>query len=151
MLSVSKVWGKTSIWYSKISCSIYMFIKSNCKLSKLYLWKMWIKTSQWIMVEEIKSNWSISNPKERQCQRMLKLPHNCTHLTHSKVQNSPSQPSAIHEPWTSRCSSWFYKKQRNQRSNCQHPLDLRKSKRVPEKHQFLFYWLCQSLLMFGSQ
>ena len=23
-----------------------------------------------------------SNPKERQCQRMLKLPHNCTYLTH---------------------------------------------------------------------
>ena len=23
-----------------------------------------------------------SNPKERQCQRMPKLPHNCTHLTH---------------------------------------------------------------------
>ena len=22
-----------------------------------------------------------SNPKDRQCQRMLKLPHNCTHLT----------------------------------------------------------------------
>ena len=26
-----------------------------------------------------------SNPKERQCQRMLKLPHNCTHLTRCKV------------------------------------------------------------------
>ena len=26
-----------------------------------------------------------SNPKENQCQRMLKLPHNCTHLTSSKV------------------------------------------------------------------
>ena len=23
-----------------------------------------------------------SNPKEMQCQRMLKLPHNCTHLTY---------------------------------------------------------------------
>ena len=23
----------------------------------------------------------LSNPKEKQCQRMLKLPHNCTHLT----------------------------------------------------------------------
>ena len=23
-----------------------------------------------------------SSPKERQCQRMLKLQHNCTHLTH---------------------------------------------------------------------
>ena len=27
----------------------------------------------------------LSNPKERQFQRMLKLPHNCTHLTTSKV------------------------------------------------------------------
>ena len=25
-----------------------------------------------------------SNPKKRQCQRMFKLPHNCTHLTTSK-------------------------------------------------------------------
>ena len=26
-----------------------------------------------------------SNPKEKQCQRTLKLSHNCTHLTSSKV------------------------------------------------------------------
>ena len=26
-----------------------------------------------------------SNPKERQCQRMLKLPHDCNHLTRYKV------------------------------------------------------------------
>ena len=34
-----------------------------------------------------------SNPKERQCQRMLKLLHNCTHLTRqqSSAQNSPSR------------------------------------------------------------
>ena len=36
-------------------------------------------------------------------------------------------------------SSWFQKRQRNQRSNCQHLLDHRKSKRVPEKHLFLLY------------
>ena len=36
-------------------------------------------------------------------------------------------------------------KETNQRSNCQHRLDHRKSKRVPEKHLFLLYWLCQSL------
>ena len=41
--------------------------------------------------------------------------------------------------------------QRNQRSNCQHPLDHRKSKRVPEKRLFLLYWLCQSLWLCGSQ
>ena len=28
-----------------------------------------------------------SNPKERQCQRMLKLPHNCTHLTCCEVMH----------------------------------------------------------------
>ena len=32
-------------------------------------------------------------------------------------------------------------RQRNQRSNCQHPLDHPKSKRVSEKHLLLFYWL----------
>ena len=32
-----------------------------------------------------------SNPKERQCQRMFKLPHNCIHFPHyqSNAQNSP--------------------------------------------------------------
>ena len=42
-------------------------------------------------------------------------------------------------------------RQRNQRSNCQHPLDHQKSKRVPEKHLLLLYWLCQSLWLCGSQ
>ena len=94
-----------------------------------------------------------SNPKERQCQRMLKLLHNYTHLTcwQSNAQNSPSQASAICEPWTSRCSGWIQKNQGNQRSNCQHPSDHWKSKRVPEKHLFLLYWLCLSLWLCGSQ
>ena len=39
------------------------------------------------------------NPKERQCQRMLKLLHNCTHLTglQSNAQNSPSLASTVRE------------------------------------------------------
>ena len=32
-----------------------------------------------------------------------------------------------------------FRRQRNQRSNCQHLLDHRKSKRVPEKHLFLLH------------
>ena len=41
-----------------------------------------------------------TNPKERQCQRMLKLLDSCTHLTHqqSNTQNSPSQASTVCEP-----------------------------------------------------
>ena len=81
-----------------------------------------------------------SNPKERQCQRMLKLPHNCTYLTHqqSNAQNSPSQALTVCELKTFRYSSSIQKSQRNQRSNCQHPLDHCKSKRVPRKHLFCF-------------
>ena len=76
-----------------------------------------------------------SNPKEGQCQRMLKLLHSCTHFTYeqSHTQNPSSEASIVHEPRTFRCSSWIYKRQRNQRSNCQHLLDHRKSKGIPEE------------------
>ena len=40
--------------------------------------------------------------------------------------------------------------QKNQWSNCQHPLDHQKSERVLEKY-LLLYWLCQSLWLWGSQ
>ena len=32
-----------------------------------------------------------------------------------------------------------------------HPMDHQKSKRVPEKHLLLLYWLCKSLWLCGSQ
>ena len=32
------------------------------------------------------------NPKERQCQRMLQLPHSCIHLTHYKLMLKFSKP-----------------------------------------------------------
>ena len=37
------------------------------------------------------------------------------------------------------------------RSNCQHLLDHRKRKRIPEKHILLLYWLCQSFWLCRSQ
>ena len=60
---------------------------------------------------------------------MFKLLHNCTHFTlqQNNSQHSPSQASTVHELRISRCSSWIQKRQKNQRSNCQHLLDHRKS------------------------
>ena len=80
-------------------------------------------------------------PKERPCQRMFKLLHNCTHLTRqqSNAQNYPSEASTVHEARTFRDSSWIQKRQRNQRLNCQHPLDHQTSKRGSEKHLLLLY------------
>ena len=50
-----------------------------------------------------------SNPIERQYQRMLKLPHKCTHLTRwqRNAQHSPRQALTVREPQASRCSSWL--------------------------------------------
>ena len=64
------------------------------------------KTQQW---PQDRKRCFHSNPKERQCQRMFKLLHNCTHLTNyqSNVQNSPCEASTVHELRTSRCSSWI--------------------------------------------
>ena len=69
---------------------------------------------------------------------VLKLPHNCPHLTASEVMLKTLQARLQHEPWTSRSSSWFLKRQRSQRSNCQHPMDHWKSKRVPKIIYFCF-------------
>ena len=40
-----------------------------------------------------------SSPKERQCQRMLKLLHNCTHLTSEKAMAPHSSTPAWRIPW----------------------------------------------------
>ena len=55
------------------------------------------KTQQW--PQDWKRSVFIPIPKKRQCQRMFKLLHNCTHLTRQKsnAQNSPSQVSTVCE------------------------------------------------------
>ena len=73
----------------------------------------------------------------------------------SKAQNSPSQASAVCEPRTSKCSRWIQKRQKNQRSSCQHLLDHRKSKRIHQNLSFCFIdyakaFHCVSLVQFRS-
>ena len=91
---------------------------------------------------------SHSNPKERQCQRMFKLLHNCTHSHASKVMLKILQ-ARLQQYVIGKLPDVQveFKKGRNQRSNCQHLLDHQKSKRVPEKHLVLLYGLCQIWLV----
>ena len=67
------------------------------------------------------------NPKERQCQRMLKLLHNCTHLTHYqamlKILQARLQQYMNQEPEDVQDVQDGFERQGNQRSNYQHPLD----------------------------
>ena len=56
------------------------------------------------------------------------------HMLESNAQNPSSQASAVCKLRTSRCTRWVQKRQRNQRSNCQHLLDHVESRGIPEKH-----------------
>ena len=95
-----------------------------------------------------------SNPRKRHCQRMFKLLHNCTHFTcqQGNAQNPISQASTACEPRTFRCTSWIQKRQRNQRSNCQHLVDHRKNKGIiktnkqtnKKKIQFCFIYYAKA-------
>ena len=80
-------WALESITMNKASgadgilVELFQILKDDAvKVLHSICQKIW-KTQQW------PQDWSQekvsfhSNPKERQCQRMLKLPHNCTHLT----------------------------------------------------------------------
>ena len=81
-----------------------------------------------------------SNPKERQGQRLFKLPYNCTHLTCQlgDTQYSSSQATIVYKLRTSRSTSWVLKRQRNQKSNCQYSLNHRKIKGSPPKKKVYF-------------
>ena len=89
-------------------------------------------------LEKVRSH---SNPKEMQRHRMFKLLYICTHCTclQCAAQNPSSQVSTVRKQRASRCTSWVCKRQRNQTSKCQPPLDHRKSKGIPAKHLLLLH------------
>ena len=126
-----------------ISAELFLILKDDAvKVLQSICQQNW-KTQQ--QPQDLKRSVFILIPKkgnakkEGQCQRMFKVPHNCTHFTcqQSNAQNFSSQSSTVHEQRTS--SSWIQKRQRNQRSNCQHPLAHRKSKIIPEKYLLLLH------------
>ena len=134
----------------RIPVELFQLLKDDAvKVLHLICQQIW-KTQQW--PQDWKRSVFIPIPKKGNAKECSNYSTDALISHTSKVLlNSPSQASAVRELWTSRCSSWIYKRQRNQRSNCQHPLDHHKSKGVPEKHLLLLYWLCQSLWLCGSQ
>ena len=81
-----------------------------------------------------------SNPKERQCQKMLKLPHNCTHLTASKVMLKIVQ--ARLQQYVNRelpDVQAGFRKGRGTRDQIANIRWIIEKARVPEKHLFLLY------------
>ena len=77
-------WGLGSITMNKASggdgipVELFRILKDDAmKVLHSICQQIW-KTAGTTGLEKVSFHF---NPKERQCQRMLKLPHNCTHLT----------------------------------------------------------------------
>ena len=63
----------------RIPVELFQILKDDAvKVQHSICQQIW-KTLQW--PQDWRGSSFHSNPKERQCHRMLKLPHNCTHLT----------------------------------------------------------------------
>ena len=78
-------WALESITTNKASggdgipVELFQILKDDAvKVLHSICQQIW-KTQQWPQEEKVSFH---SNAKERQCQRMLKLPHICTHLTY---------------------------------------------------------------------
>ena len=87
-----------------------------------------------------------SNPKERQCQRMLRLPHNCTHLTSKvmlKILQARLQQHVNCELPDVQAGFRKGRGTRDQIANIHWIIE--KAREFQKKHLFLLYWLCQSL------
>ena len=73
-----------------ISAELFLILKDDgcCESAALNMPANLENSAVAIGLEEVSFH---SNPKEKQFQRMLKLPHNCTHLTHqqSNAEKSP--------------------------------------------------------------
>ena len=120
-----------------IPAELFQILEDAVKVLHSICQQIW-KTQQW--PQDWKSSVFILIPKkanDKECSNY----HTIALISHtSKVMLKILQARLQqYVNWKLRCSSWIQKRQRNQRSNCQHPLDHGKSKRVPETHLFLLY------------
>ena len=76
-----------------------------CPLTRLGEWLVGLHHASCIAVLVHFEVQSQRNAMPKNAQTMAQL--HSSHTLASNAQNSPSQASTVHEPWTSRCSSWI--------------------------------------------
>ena len=127
-----------------IAVGLYKILKDDAvKVLYSICQQIW-KTQQW---PQDRTGRFHCNSQERWFQRMFDY-HTVALITLATKVIFPSKSSTVHELWNSICSSWSYKRQWYQRSNCQYLLDDRKSKRIPEKN--IYFCFTDSAKAFDS-
>ena len=95
-------WALESITTNKAG-EVMKFQLSYFKSWKMMLWKCCTQHASKFGKQQWPQDWKrtvfISNPKERQCHRMLKLPHNCTHLNGTLLQYSCQENPMCRGAW----------------------------------------------------
>ena len=140
-------------WGDRITVELFQILKDDAMKVLHSIWQQIWKTQQWPL------NWRRSvfisipkkdNAKEYSNYCTIALISQANKLMLSILQARLQQYMNLELPDLNQFKL-ILKRQRNQRSSYQHLLDYQKSKRAPEKHLFLLYWLCQNLWLYGSQ
>ena len=135
---------------NRISVELFQILKDGAvKVLHSICQQIW-KSQQW--PQDWKRSVSIPIPKKGNAKEFSNY---CTIalISHASKVVLKFPKSVFNSTWTVNVQMFKLdlEKAEEPRSNCQHPLDHRKSKRVPEKHLFLLYSSCQSLWQCGSQ
>ena len=119
-----------------IQTELFQILKDDAvKVLHSICQQIW-KTQQWPF--NLKKSVFIPVPKKGNANVPTTALLDSSHTLAKYVQKSPKQATTVYELRTSRCSSWIYKRQRNQRSTCQHPLAHRKARVFQKKIYFYF-------------
>ena len=103
-----------------------------------------------VVATRLKEDSFHSNPKERQCQKLFKTPHNCTNLIRYQSNAQILQVRLQqYMNWELPNVQAGFRKGRGTRDQMPTSSESSKSKIIPEKHLLLLYWLCQSLWLCG--
>ena len=123
----------------RIPVELFQILKDDTmKVLHSICYQMW-KTQQWpqdwkrsVFIPILKKG----NAKEYSNYRTIALISHASKVM-LKILQARFQRSVNHE--LPDVQAGFRKRHRNQRSSCQHPLDHRKSKRIPKKNLLLLY------------
>ena len=133
-MGLKKHYYEQSQWWWWIPAELFQILKDAVKVPHSIHQQIW-KTQQW--PQDWKRSVFIPIPKKGNAKERSNYHTIALISPVSKVMLKIFQ--AVCEPRTFRCTSWIYKRQRNQRSNCQCPLDHRESKGIAKKNIYFCF------------
>ena len=139
------------IWADGIPVELFQILKDDAVKVLHSIWEQIWKTQQW--PQDWKRSVFIPIPKKGNTKECSNY-HTIALISHASKVILKILQTRLHQYVNYELpdvQAGFRKGRGTRDQIAKHLLDHWKNKRVPEKHLFLLYWLCQSLWLCGSQ